>query len=117
MIGISNLLNTLVMDTLFRKDQIAVLQSIGMTKAQLRRMLFFDYMKIGFAAMVIILLAGRYVAVAIASSSTFTGFSENIFVKEAIGIVLFIIILSGGLACILTKWLNRTTIVERLHIR
>ncbi|MBQ6995101.1 MAG: FtsX-like permease family protein [Lachnospiraceae bacterium] len=116
MIGISNLLNTLVMDTLFRKEQIAVLQSIGMTKAQLRRMLFFDYMKIGFAAMVIILLAGRYVAVAIASSSTFTGFSENIFVKEAIGIVLFIIILSGGLACILTKWLNRKTIVERLGI-
>lgn len=114
MIGISNLLNTLVMDTLFRKDQIAVLQSIGMTKAQLRRMLFLDYMKIGFAAMVIILLAGKYVAEAIASNSTFTGFSQNVFIKEAIGIVLFIIILSGGLACILTKWLNRKTIVERL---
>ena len=114
MIGISNLMNTLVMDTLFRKDQIAVLQSIGMTKAQLRRMLFFDYMKIGFTAMVIILLVGRYAAVVIASNSTFTGFSQNIFVIEAIGIVLFIIILSGGLSCILTKWLNRKTIVERL---
>ncbi len=115
MIGISNLMNTLVMDTLFRKEQIVVLQSIGMTKAQLRRMLFFDYIKIGFAAMIIILPAGRYVAVAIVSSSTFTGFSQNIFVKESIGIVLFIIVLSWGLACILTKWLNRKTIVERLR--
>lgn len=115
MIGISNLINTLVMDTIFRKNQIAVLQSIGMTKTQLRKMLFVDYMKLGFIAIGIILIVGKYAATVITASSTFTGFNISIFLEIAVGILFFIVALSGGLAWILTEWLNRKTVVERLR--
>ena len=115
MIGISNLVNTLVMDTIFRKSQIAVLQSIGMTKSQLRKMLFLDHMKLGTIAMAVIFAAGKYAASVITASSTFTGFNISIFIETAAGIMLFIITLSGGLAWILTEWLNRKTVVERLR--
>lgn len=115
MIGISNLVNTLVMDTIFRKNQIAVLQSIGMTKLQLRKMLFLDHMKSGLIATSIILIVGKYAAAVVTASSTFTGFNSSIFIKMAIGILCFIVVLSIGLAWILTEWLNRKTVVQRLR--
>ena len=113
LIGISNLVNTIVMDVVFRKSQIAMLQSIGMTRKQLCRMLFKDSMRPGSIAMVIILTVGWFMAANV--SSLFTGFDFRVFVWESIGIVVFFAAAAGILAVWMTEWLNKKTIVERLR--
>ena len=113
LIGISNLVNTIVMDVVFRKSQIAMLQSIGMTRKQLCRMLFKDSIRLGSIAMIIILTVGCLMAVNV--SSLFTGFDFRVYVWESIGIVVFFVVAAGILAVWMTEWLNKKTIVERLR--
>ena len=113
LIGISNLVNTIVMDVVFRKSQIAMLQSIGMTRKQLCRMLFKDSIRLGSIAMVTILTVGWFMAVNV--SSLFTGFDFRVYVWESIGIVVFFVAAAGILAVWMTEWLNKKTIVERLR--
>lgn len=114
-IGISNLVNTLIMDVVFREKQISMLQSIGMTEKQLARMLFTDSLKLSGIAMGLILAGGRFAASVLASSTSFTGFNLNLFFLESIGIVIFVVAVAGILAMGLTRWLNKRSIVERLN--
>lgn len=113
LIGISNLVNTIVMDVVFRKSQIAMLQSIGMTRKQLSNMLFKDSIRLNSIAMVIILAVGLFTAINL--SSLFTGFNFRVYVWESIGIIVFFVAAAGILAVWITKWLNKKTIVERLR--
>ncbi len=113
LVGISNLINTIVMDVVFRKSQIAMLQSIGMTRKQLSHMLFKDSIRLNSTAMVIILAVGLFTAINL--SSLFTGFNSRIYVWESIGIVVFFVAAAGILAVWITEWLNKKTIVERLR--
>lgn len=113
LIGISNLVNTIIMDVVFKKSQIAMLQSIGMTKKQLTYMLFKDSISLCSISLIIILTVGWLAA--LSTSSMFTGFSFRVFVWESIGIILFILTIAGVLAAWMTRWLNKKTIVERLR--
>ncbi len=113
LIGISNLVNTIIMDVVFKKSQIAMLQSIGMTKKQLTYMLFKDSTSLCSISLIIILTIGWFAA--LSTSSMFTGFSFRVFVWESIGIILFILTIAGVLAVWMTRWLNKKTVVERLR--
>ncbi|WP_124067750.1 FtsX-like permease family protein [Clostridium sp. E02] len=114
-IGISNLVNTLVTDTLSRRNEISTLQSIGMTKKQLWWLLFKNGMLLCSISAVIILLAGRYITMAVAASTMFTGFNDMIFVICFIILLCFMGALSAILASIMTVQLNKKSVVERLR--
>ena len=92
-----------------------MLQSIGMTRKQLCRMLFKDSIRLGSIAMIIILTVGCLMAVNV--SSLFTGFDFRVYVWESIGIVVFFVVAAGILAVWMTEWLNNKTKVERLRKR
>lgn len=114
LIGISNMVNTLVTDTLSRKNEISTLQSIGMTKKQLWWLLFKNGILLCIVSAGISLLVGRYITMAVAASSMFTGFNHQLFVMHFIILLCFMIVLSAVLASIMTAQLNKKSVVERL---
>ena len=114
-IGVSNVINTITSDVFARKLELAALQSIGMTKKQLFRMLFADSMKFSGAALLIILPAGGILSKLITENPIFTGFSMSWFFISGIGMVLIVIGVDLLVTAILVKELNKKSIVERLR--
>ncbi len=115
MIGISNMVNTIITDTLARKKEILIFQSVGMTKKQLWKFLFKKNLNLCFGSAVIILLAGCYFTMAIASSSMFTGFNGMLFGVNFFVLMVFMVALCAVLATIMTRQLNKKSVVERLR--
>lgn len=114
-IGISNVVNTLVTDILARKIEFAGLQSIGMTKGQMRKMLTMEGFKLALAALVVMIPAGGVIAVKVGAVELFTGFSITAFM---ISCALVIAVVSGvvlAVAGVMTRILNEKSIVERLR--
>lgn len=111
LIGVSNMLNTLITDTLARKNEILILQSVGMTKKQLWNFLFRNNLKLCSVSAGICLFAGSYITMIVASDSMFTGFNTKLFGVDFIILIIFMAILCAVLASVMTLHLNRKSLL------
>lgn len=113
-IGISNVVNTVTADVFAHKMEYAVMQSIGMTSRQLFYLLFGKAMKLCLIALLAAVPAGAALGSYIAGDSLFTGFNAPLFAEMALVLVIAVAGLVTLLSAMLTKNLNRKTVVERL---
>lgn len=114
-IGISNMVNTLITDTLARKKEVLIFQAVGMTRKQLWKALFKKNLFLCFSSAIIVLVAGCYITVAVASASMFTGFNGMLFGVSFFLLIAFMVVLCAVLATIMTRQLNKKSVVERLR--
>jgi ABC-type antimicrobial peptide transport system permease subunit len=115
-IGISNMANTLITDTLAQKKTILIFQAVGMTKKQLWRFLFKSNLRLCLISAGIMLAAGSYLTVTVASSSMFTGFNPTLFVLNFLLLCIFMAVLCATISFIMTRQLNKKSVVERLRL-
>lgn len=113
--GISNMVNTLITDTLTQKKEILIFQAVGMTKKQLWRFLFKNSLRLCFISGGIMLAAGSYLTVTVASSSMFTGFNLTLFGLNFLLLLCFMAALCATISSIMHRQLNKKSVVERLR--
>jgi ABC-type antimicrobial peptide transport system permease subunit len=114
-IGITNMVNTLITDTLAQKKAILIFQAVGMTKKQLWRFLFKNSLRLCLISAGIMLAAGSYLTVTVASSSMFTGFNLTLFGLDFLLLLGLMAALCAVLASVMTRQLNKKSVVERLR--
>lgn len=115
MIGIINVVNTLVTDILARKLEFAGMQSVGMTRKQLMWMLLLESGRLCGISVLFMLPIGAWLAEKVAENSLFTGFSLPVFGICALLVLLISLGTAAGVAVVMTRVLNRKSIVERLR--
>ncbi len=115
LIGISNVMNTVAMDLSARRLEYAAMQSIGMTKGQMERKIFGQYARYVFSAVGLAAAVGVPLTYALGLNYQFTGFSLPEFLQGLALLLIFAILLCGGMAHIMTKVMNRKSVVERLR--
>ena len=114
-IGVSNMVNTLITDALAQKKTILIFQAVGMTKKQLWRFLFKNNLRLCLISAGIMLLAGSYFTVMVTSSSMFTGFDLGLFGLNFLFLLIFMAVLCAILSFMMTRQLNKKSVVERLR--
>lgn len=114
-IGMANIVNTLVTNVLSRKLEFAALQSIGMTKYQMITNIFLEGIKMILISMILIVPAGLIVTKAVSQYPLSTGFVPELYTAALCMVAAAGVILSIAVACILTRVLNKKTVVERLR--
>ena len=114
-IGIANVINTLVTDVLSRKIEYAAMQSIGMTKGQLRMAIGKQGLKLTLLSFLITLPISYPVARMASAPPLSTGFVGRVYIAALFLVVAVGVILSFGTAAVLTSYLNRKAVVERLR--
>lgn len=115
LIGLVNIVNTLVTDVLARKIEFASLQSIGMTGRQMWRMIFGNGMKMILFGMVVMIPVGLPIAVSASEPPMSSGFAPGCYAVSVLMVLLAGTLVAFGVAVVLTKQLNKKTIVERLR--
>ena len=115
LIGIANLINTVTTDVMARKLEYAAMQSIGMTGKQMERDISTKYARYIFISVGLAAVFGTLLTYLVAASPVFTGFSLLAFMQAFLLFLLFSIVLCMVMARILTKAMNRKSIVERLR--
>lgn len=116
MIGLCNIINTQVTDILTRKIEYAAMQSIGMTKHQMQQNIWRGSLALCGISVVLaipvgILLTQKVTQVVFA----FSGFSLPVFLAGCLILLGIMIGLSASISGILTGYLNRKPVVERLR--
>lgn len=115
LIGIANLVNTVTTDVMARKLEYAAMQSIGMTGKQMERDIFVKYARYILASVILAAVFGSAITYQAAGNPTFTGFSLPAFAQAFALFLAFSILLCAVMAVILTRVMNRKSIVERLR--
>ncbi|MDE5597560.1 MAG: hypothetical protein K2J04_06990, partial [Lachnospiraceae bacterium] len=115
LIGIANLINTVTTDVMARKLEYAAMQSIGMTGKQMERDVFAKYARYILISVGLAAVFGTLITYQAAGIPVFTGFSLPAFMQAFLLFLLFSILLCVAMARILTKAMNRKSIVERLR--
>lgn len=115
LIGIANLVNTVTTDVMARKLEYAAMQSIGMTGKQMEKDIFVKYARYIMTSVGTAAVFGSAVTYRAAANPTFTGFSLPAFVQAFILFLVFSVLLCAAMARVLTKVMNRKSVVERLR--
>ncbi len=115
LIGIANLVNTVTTDVMARKLEYAAMQSIGMTGKQMERDIFAKYARYILTAVGLAAVFGSLITYQAAGYPTFTGFSLSAFMQAFVLFAVFSVILCAVMAAILTRVMNRKSVVERLR--
>ena len=115
-IGICNVVNTLVTGVLSRKLEFAAMQSVGMTKKQMCSMIGREGLLLsGISVLAAIPLGVFFCRVLGKAILFFSGFSAGIFAAGC-GILLAVMCgVSLSVALLLTRFLTRRPVVERLR--
>ncbi len=114
LIGIANMVNTVTTDVVARRVEYAAMQSVGMTRKQMKRDIFAKYAGLVAAASVLATAVGAILAYMIGSDAVFN-FSPEAFL-QALGIFLLLsAVLCMVMAGMLTRVMNQKSIVERLR--
>ncbi|GGH31918.1 ABC transporter permease [Paenibacillus segetis] len=117
LIGVLNYINTVITGVVSRRNEFAILESIGMTKKQMKRMLVYEgFYSIMFSALIVGTL-GMFltysIAKTISDNMAFTVFRMNVWPIVGVIVILF------GIAYVVTiiayRMLSKATIVERLR--
>ncbi|WP_066494805.1 ABC transporter permease [Abyssisolibacter fermentans] len=117
LIGLLNFVNTILTGIISRKMEFAMLESIGMTKKQLIKMITFEGLYYGLFTTIIILTLGlaiTYYAVnSIGGIVNFFEYNFNVIPTLACGIILIIAGMITPRLCY--KSISKLTIIERLR--
>lgn len=114
LIGIANIINTVTTDVIARKVEYAAMQSIGMTGTQMQSDIFRKYAVYIFTALGLATVTGTALSYMIGSSVMFN-FSWPALVQAVLIFLCFSVLLCVVMARVLTKVMNRKSIVERLR--
>ncbi|MBD5487159.1 MAG: FtsX-like permease family protein [Lachnospiraceae bacterium] len=114
LIGIANIINTVTTDVIARKVEYAAMQSIGMTGTQMQSDIFRKYAVYIFTALGLATVAGTALSYMIGSSVMFN-FSWVALVQAVLIFLCFSVLLCVVMARVLTRVMNRKSIVERLR--
>lgn len=91
------------------------MQSIGMTKRQLWKMLFLDSLRFSLISVAIMLPVGSTLSYFLSNSPLFTGFSLPTFFISTVLLMAAVVALCVLLTEILVRVLNKKSVVERLR--
>lgn len=116
-IGIANFVNSVLTSVITRKKEFAMLQSIGMTGKQLKRMLSFEglYYAVGTIISSVILGVLSSVVIVRGISSGIWFFSYRFVMWPMLVIYPFLIILTITIPALLYKQIASVSIIERLR--
>ncbi|MDO4276823.1 MAG: hypothetical protein Q4D16_24455 [Eubacteriales bacterium] len=115
-IGIANVVNTLVTGVMTRKLEYAAMQSVGMTKKQMCLSLIGDGGRMaGVSTVLAIAAAGIFGSRLVTGIGIFSGFSSLAFLQAAGILVIVLVVMTVSVAVLLSRFLNRKPIVERLR--
>ncbi|MGI6070086.1 MAG: ABC transporter permease [Blautia sp.] len=116
MIGITNVVNTLVTGVISRKLEYAAMQSVGMTKKQMKHSIAANGLSLSVVSLAAAFLLGGGLAYVVASGIPFfTGFTWGPFVTACLLLVVVVLFVNLAVAAILTRMLNKKPVVERLR--
>lgn len=115
-IGIANVVNTLVTEVMTRKLEYAAMQSVGMTKRQMCLSLISDGIRMSGVSTVLAIAAAKVFGNRLVSElGIFSGFSAEAFFHAVCILVAVLIIMTVSMAFLLTRILNSKPVVERLR--
>lgn len=116
-IGILNFVNTMITSIQTRKREFAVLQSIGMTGKQLRKMVMLEGLFYTGAALIVACIIGSIVNVVVLQSfeSMLWFYQYEYSIGAIIALAPVFILLGVGLPAIVYKSMVRKSLVERMR--
>ena len=116
-IGIANFVNSILTSVITRKKEFAMLQSIGMTGKQLKRMLSFEglYYAVGTIITSVILGVLFSVVVVRGISSGIWFFTYRFVMWPMLVIYPFLILLTVAIPALLYRQIAKVSIIERLR--
>ncbi len=116
-IGIANFVNSVLTSVITRKKEFAMLQSIGMTGKQLKRMLSFEGMYYAVGTMVASAVLGVLFSVVVVRgiSSGIWFFTYRFVMWPLLVIYPFLILLTVAIPALLYRQIARASIIERLR--
>lgn len=115
LIAILNMVNTLVTNIISRKIEIACIQSIGMTKRQLKKMLLGEGLWLEVISIVITLPLSFILTYQIGKIGMFSGFNVKAYMVSVTIVLLAMLAMVFIIAIIMVKFITKTSIVERLR--
>lgn len=115
LIGIANVVNTVSTDVFARRLEYAAMQSIGMTRKQMKRDIFGKYARYIFLASGLAAVSGAALTYALGMNPLFTGFSAGTFLQALALLLAFAVLLCTWMTRILTNMMNKQSVVERLR--
>ena len=116
-IGIANFVNSVLTSVITRKKEFAMLQSIGMTGKQLKRMLSFEGLYYAVGTIIISVVLGVLSSVVIVRgiSSGIWFFTYQFVMWPMLVIYPFLIILTVVIPALLYREIAKVSIIERFH--
>lgn len=114
LIGIANIINTVTTDVMARKVEYAAMQSIGMTGRQMEQDIFRKYAVYIFTALLLAVVIGAGISYMVGAGVVFN-FSLAALVTAILIFLMFSVVLCVVMARVLTKVMNKRSIVERLR--
>ena len=117
LIGIVNFINVMLVGLLTRKNEFAVMESIGMTKRQVYKLLAYEGIYYGGFVVLLILTVGNAVIFAIGNLSTkladYAIFNYPYLIVSLVIVLILIICVSVPIAAY--KYVSEKSIIERLR--
>ena len=117
LIGVTNFVNSVLTSIITRRKELAMLQSIGMTGKQLKKMLSFEGLYYAAGTVVASIIFGSLVSVIIvrAISNSIWFFTYKFVIFPMFVIYPFLIALTVIIPAIIYRKIAKTSIIERLH--
>lgn len=116
LVGVLNFVNSMVTAIITRKREFAMIQSIGMTKRQLRQMLIFEGLYYAGMTLIAAYILGALTVGVVVRAVTADGFSTFHFtLLPLVGCTPFLIVSAVLIPYLCFKNLERQSIVERLR--
>ncbi len=117
LIGILNFINTIVTSIIARKGELAILQSIGMTEKQLKKLLIFEGSFYVITSFIITITIGSLIAIEVVKSFTFGSnvMSPNYTAFPSLFLVLLILLILFVTINICERKIKNNSVVERLR--
>ncbi len=117
LIGIINFINVMTTGVFTRRKEFAVMESVGMTKKQVRKMLMFEGLYYGIITMILILTVGNGIVFEVAKLAEmiadYAVFNYPWQLMLAITAVIMIICIT--IPTIVYRTLSKESVTERLH--
>ena len=116
-IGIANFVNSVLTSVITRKKEFAMLQSIGMTGRQLKRMLSFEGLYYAMGTIIISLVLGGLFSVVVVQgiSSGIWFFTYRFVIWPMLVIYPFLILLTVAIPALLYRQIAKVSVIERLR--
>lgn len=117
LIGIINFINVMLTGVFTRRKELAVMESVGMTKKQVRKMLMFEGMYYGIITMALILTVGSSIVYAVAKLAEMTAdyavfnYPWQLMIAIAAVIMLICVVVPSAVY----RTLSKESVTERLR--